>query len=53
VTPPKDPITEVETFKKRKGSMKKPSSQKNSKDNKTPFQTVLMIYDIDLIIVVV
>jgi hypothetical protein len=50
VTPPKDPITEVETSMKIKGSPKKPSLQNKSKDNKPLFQTILMVYDIDLII---
>jgi hypothetical protein len=51
--PPKDPLTEIETSKKRKGSLKKPSSWKKSKANKPPFHTLLMVDDIDLIIVVV
>jgi hypothetical protein len=50
VTPPKDPITEAEISKKRKGSLKKPSSRKKSKANKPPFQIVLMVDDIGLII---
>jgi hypothetical protein len=53
VTPPKDPIMEAETSKKRKGSSQKPSSRKKSKANKPPFQTVLTIDDIDLIIIIV
>jgi hypothetical protein len=53
VTPPRDPIDEVETSKKRKVSPKKPSSQKKSKSSKPKLQTVFMVDDIDLIIVVV
>jgi uncharacterized protein YsxB (DUF464 family) len=50
VTPPKDPLEETDTSKKRKGSPKKPSSRKKSKANKPPFQTMLTVDDIDLII---
>jgi hypothetical protein len=53
VTPPKDPITEAETSKKRKVSLKKPSAWKKSRENKPQLQTVLTVDDIDLIIVVV
>jgi hypothetical protein len=53
VTPPRDPLDEAETSKKRKVSPMKPTSRKKSKANKPPFQTVLMVDDIDLIIVVV
>jgi hypothetical protein len=53
LTPPKDPLKETETSKKGKGSLMKPSSWKNSKANKPPFHTMLMVDDIDLIIVVV
>ena len=53
VTLPKDPLTEIETSKKRKVSLKKPPSWKKSKDNKSPFHTVLMVDDIDLIIIIV
>jgi hypothetical protein len=53
VTSPKDPLTEVDTSKKIKVSRKKPSSRKNSRANKPQLQTVLMVDDIDLIIVVV
>jgi hypothetical protein len=53
VTPPRDPIDEVETSKKRKVSPKKPTSRKKSKANKPSFQTVLTMDGIDLIIVVV
>jgi len=35
VTPPKDPLIEVETSKKRKVSLKKPSVQKKSRANKS------------------
>jgi hypothetical protein len=34
VTPPKDPLIEVKTSKKRKVSLKKPSAWKKSQDNK-------------------
>jgi hypothetical protein len=34
VTPPKDPLTEVETSKKRKVSLQKPSTWKKSRANK-------------------
>jgi hypothetical protein len=34
VTPPKDPLIEAETSKKRKVSLKKPSSWKKSRANK-------------------
>jgi hypothetical protein len=53
VTPPKDPITEAETSKKRKVSPKKPSAQKKSRENKPQLQTVLTVDDIDLIIAAV
>jgi hypothetical protein len=53
VTPPRDPIDEAETSKKRKVSPTKPSSQKKSKASKPKLQTVLMVDDIDLIIATV
>jgi hypothetical protein len=53
VTPPKDPLTEVETSNKIKVSPKKPSVRKKSRANKPHLQIVLMVDDIDLIIAVV
>jgi hypothetical protein len=53
VTPPRDPLDEAETSKKRKASLKKPTSWKKSKANKLPFQTVLTVDGIDLIITIV
>jgi hypothetical protein len=53
VTPPKDPLTEAKTSKKRKVSPKKPSARKKSRANKPQLQTVLTVDDIDLIITVV
>jgi hypothetical protein len=53
VTPPKDPLTETETSKKRKVSPKKPSARKKSRASKPQLQTVLTVDDIDLIIAVV
>jgi hypothetical protein len=53
VTPPKDPLTKTESSKKRKVSPKKPSAWKKSKSHKPQLQTMLTVYDIDLIIVVV
>jgi hypothetical protein len=53
VIPLKDPLTEIETSKKIKGYLMKPSSQKKSKANKTPFHTMLMVDDIDLIIITI
>jgi hypothetical protein len=53
VTLPKDPIDEVETSKKRKGSPMKPSSRKKSKASRPKLQNVLTVDDINLIIVVV
>jgi hypothetical protein len=38
VTPPKDPLTEAETSKKRKVSPKKPSARKKSRANKPQLQ---------------
>jgi hypothetical protein len=53
VTPPKDPLTEAETSKKRKVSPNKTSAWKNSRTNKPQLHIVLMVDDIDLIIVAV
>jgi hypothetical protein len=53
VTPPRDPLDEVETSKKRKVSPTKPTSQKRSKASKPQMQNVLTMDDIDFIIVIV
>jgi hypothetical protein len=53
VTPPRDPLYEADTSKKRKVSPKKPTSWKNSKASKPQLHIVLTMDDIDLIIVVV
>jgi hypothetical protein len=53
VTPPKDPLTEVETSKKRKVSLQKPSARKKSRANKPQSQNVLTMDDVDLIIAAV
>jgi hypothetical protein len=53
VTPPKDPLTEAETSKKRKGSPQKPSAWKKSRANKPQSQNVLTMDDVDLIITIV
>jgi hypothetical protein len=53
VTPPKDPLTEVETSKKRKVSPQKPSARKKTRANKPQSKNVLTVDDIDLIITVV
>jgi hypothetical protein len=53
VTSPKDPLTEVETSKKRKGSPQKPSAQKKSRATKPQSQNVLTMDDIQLIITTV
>jgi hypothetical protein len=53
VTPPRDPIDEAETSKKRKVSPTKPTSWKKSKASKPQMQTVLMMDDIDFIIVAI
>jgi hypothetical protein len=50
VTPPKYPLIEAETSKKRKVSPKKPSMRKKSRDNKPQLQTVITVDNIDLII---
>jgi hypothetical protein len=52
-TPPKDPLTEVETSKKRKVSPQKPSARKKSRANKPQSQNVLTVDDIQLIITAV
>jgi hypothetical protein len=52
VTPPKDPLTEIKTSKKRNVSPNKPSSWKKSCANKPHLQTILTVDDIDLIITV-
>jgi hypothetical protein len=52
-TPPKDPLTEAKTSKKRKVSPQKPSAQKKSRANKPQSQNVLTVDDIQLIITVV
>jgi len=53
VTPPKDPLTEVETSKKKKVSPQKPSVRKKTQANKPQSQNVLTMDDIQLIITVV
>ena len=53
MTPPKHPIVERETSKKRKVSPTKRSSQKKSKASKPKLRTMLTMYDINLIIIVV
>jgi hypothetical protein len=53
VTPPKDPLAEAETLKKRKVSPNKPSAQKKSHVDKPQLQTILTVDDIYLIIVIV
>jgi hypothetical protein len=53
VTPPRDPLDEAETSKKRKVYPTKPTLWKKSKASKPQMQTVLMMGDIDFIIVVV
>jgi hypothetical protein len=51
VTLPRDPLDEAETSKKRKVSPTNPTLRKKSKSNKPPFQTVLMVDEIDLLII--
>jgi hypothetical protein len=46
----KDPLTEVKTSKKRKGSPQKPSTRKKSRATKPHSQKVLTMDDIQLII---
>jgi hypothetical protein len=53
VTLPKNPITEAKTSKKRKVSLHKSSTQKNSRANKPQSQNVLTVDDIELIITAV
>jgi hypothetical protein len=53
VTPPKDPLTEAETSKKRKVSPQKPSARKKTHANKPQSKNVLTVDDVDLIIAVV
>jgi hypothetical protein len=53
VTPPKDPLTEAETSKKRKVSPQKPSAWKKTRANKPQSQNVLTVDDIELIITAV
>jgi hypothetical protein len=53
VTPPKDPLIEVETSKKRKVSLQKPSARKKTRANKPQSQNVLTVDDIQLIITAV
>jgi hypothetical protein len=53
VTPPKDPLTEAETSKKRKVSPQKPSARKKTRANKPQSQNVLTVDDIELIITTV
>jgi hypothetical protein len=50
VTPPRDPIDEAKTSKKRKVSPMKSTSQKKSKASKTKLQTMLTVDDFDFII---
>jgi hypothetical protein len=51
VTPPKDPLTEAETSKKRKGSPQKPSAQKKSRATKPQSQNVLTQWMISNLII--
>jgi hypothetical protein len=53
VTSLKDPLTEAEMSKKRKGSLQKPSTQKKSRATKPHSQNVFTVDDIQLIITVV
>jgi hypothetical protein len=53
VTPPRNPLEEAETSKKRKVSPMKPTSRKKSKASKPKLQTVLMVDDFDFIIAAV
>jgi hypothetical protein len=53
VTPPKDPLTEAETSKKRKVSPQKPSARKKTRANKPQSKNVLTVDDVDLIITVI
>jgi hypothetical protein len=53
VTPPRNPLEEAKTSKKRKFSPMKPTSRKKSKASKLKLQTVLTVDDFDFIIAVV
>jgi hypothetical protein len=53
VTPPRDPVDEMDPSKKRKVSPKKPTSRKKSRASKTTMRTMLMVDDFDFIIAVV
>jgi hypothetical protein len=53
VTPPRSPLEEATTSKKRKVSPTKSTSWKKSKASKPKLQTVLMVDDFDFIIAVV
>jgi hypothetical protein len=50
VTPPKDPLTEAETSKKRKVSLQKPSARKKTCASKPKMKAMLTEDDVDLII---
>jgi hypothetical protein len=52
-TPPKDPLTTIETPKKRKVSPQKPSARKNTRANKPQSKNVLTDDDVRLIIAAV
>jgi hypothetical protein len=51
VTPPKDPLIEAETSKKRKVSPQKSSARKKNRDNKPQLKNVLTVDDVNLIVV--
>jgi hypothetical protein len=51
VTPSNDPLTEVETSKKRKGSPPKPSTQRKSQATEPQSQNMLTVDDVHLIII--
>jgi hypothetical protein len=53
VTPPKDPLTEAKTSKKRKDSLQKPFARKKTRANKPQLQNVLTMDDIEIIITTV
>ena len=53
VTPPRNPLEEAETSKKKNVSPMKPTSRKKSKYSKPKLQTVLTVDGIDLIIATV
>jgi hypothetical protein len=48
-TPPKDPPTEIETSKKRKGSPQKPSARKKTRASKPQIEATLTEDDISLV----